>query len=235
MKLITYCLNENLSKIEIFCISSWIKNGYEVDLYHYSLKKNDLKINLKNAEKLIKKEDTDKVSHPIHKKLFFKLKLGYVIGGLLLDPDIYCNKFYQFKEEAFVTCSPNTLIDFSIFKFPKRCKEMHYIVNHFFMLYNDFMNDYNTKYDIKFLLGKLLNKVFVVEKKDWKFCHSCNEEDWRIQLGIPFKYPPEKDDYIDEISKLGFFCKIWQDEIIKNIPNFDIYKFKKGFLGKLPR
>jgi len=246
MKLITYSLDDDLTKIELFCINSWIKNGYEVDLYHYSLKKVNLKINLKNAEKLIKKEDTDKVSDPIYKKMFFKLKIGYIVGGLVIDPDIYCNKFYPFKEESFVSCSPdpkyiNSIIDFSIFKFPKRCKEMHYIVNHFFMLYNDVVSGYNTTNDIKFLLGKLLNKVFKVDKKDWKFCHSCCEEHWRIQLGIPFdlnklrSFQGGNEDYIYEIDKLGYFCKIWQDEIIKNIPNFDITKFKKGFLGKLPR
>lgn len=246
MKLITYSLDNQLTNIEIFCINSWVKNGYEVDLYNYSLKNIDLKVNFKNAEKLIKKEDTDKVSHPIYKKLFFKLKIGYIVGGLIIDPDIYCNKFYKFNDESFVSCSPdpkylNSIIDFSIFKFQKKCKEMHYIINHFFMLYHDVINGYNKSYDIKFLLGKLLNKVFKTNKKDWKFCHSCNEEHWKTQLGIPIdlnklrSFQGGTPDFINDINKIGYFCKIWQDEIIKNFPDFDINKCNNGFLANLPR
>ena len=236
MKLITYSLNNNLSKIELFCIKSWINQGYEVDLYTYSKNKYDLKINIKNPEKIIKKEDMDKIFIKKFKNFFFKIKLIYILGGIIIDPDIYCNKFYDFQDETLVSTNPDlnyssSIVDLSIMKFPKKSKEMHYIVNHFFMLYNDFKNGYNTTFQINNILCKLLNNVFNLNKKEWNFCHSCNEEHWRSQLDIPFE--SENKSYLVDPKNLGNFCKIWEEKIIDSIPNFDINKFKKGLLGKL--
>ena len=87
MKIITYSLKDKLTFIEESCLKSWIKNDYEVDLYCYSKTPTSLKINIKNAEKLIKKEEIDKIKLEIFQKFFFKIKISYLIGGVIIDPD----------------------------------------------------------------------------------------------------------------------------------------------------
>jgi len=221
MLLITYSINE-LNMIEYNCVKSWIDNGYTVDLYTYS-KKNDLKVNIKNAEKYIRYEELEKIEDPIYRKFFFKIKLAYIIGGLVLDPDIYCNKFYNFNEKTFVSYSPTinyleSYPDFCILKFPKKSKELHYMVNHFFMLYNDFIKGYNTKYRIDDILIKLIDKMFKLSKLDWKNFHSCNVEHWRTQLGLPINIEKNKSfeggikGFITNEKKLGYFTKLWQEK-----------------------
>jgi len=246
MKIITYCLDETITPIEHICIKSWLNNGYEVDLYTYSKNPTDLKVNIKNAEKLIKIEEINKILIKMSKKFFFKIKLMYILGGIVIDPDVYCIKYYNFEEESLVSCSPtpnylDSYPDFSIMKFPKRCKEIQYIVHHFFMLYNDVINGYNTLFNINMILMKLVNKVFILNKKEWKFSNSCYEEHWKLQLKLPINieklknFEGGKKDYIVDIKDLTYFVKIWQDWYIQYIPNFDIVNYKESLLAKLLR
>ncbi len=246
MKLITYSLKDKLTFIEESCIKSWIKNGYEVDIYCYCKNPTNLKINIKNAEKLIKKEEIDKIKLEIFQKFFFKIKINYLIGGIIIDPDVFCIKKYDFKENTLVSSSPSpnyleSKPDFCIFKFPKRSKEIHYIVHHFFMVYHDTVNGYNTSHTISDLLIRLVNKVFKLNKKDWKFSNSCNEEHWKLQLNIYLditrlrSFSGGNKDYIEDEKNLGNFLKIWQDDILLNIPNFDIKNYKNSILEKILR
>lgn len=246
MKVITYSLDEKLSKIETLCVKSWINNGYEVDIYTYSKNLTNLKVNIKNAEKLIKLEEMEKIIIPIIKKFFFKIKLGYLLGGVIIDPDVYCLKFYDFKEESIVSCTPSpnyleSFPDLSLFKFPKRSKELQYIVHHFFMLYNDVINGYNTEHNICEILVKLINKVFKLNKMNWKYTHSCNEDHWKLQLGIPFDITKLRSfgdgikDYILDPKDLHYFLKVWQEDINYNIKNFDLKNYPQSILGKVLR
>lgn len=232
MKLITYSLNDKLSNIEISCINSWIKNGYEVDIYSHSLINSQF--NIINPEKIIKKKYIDSISNIKIKKYFFKIKLLYKIGGIIIDTDVFCLKNYEFPSKNFISFSPYnnysiSLPDFSIIKLQKKHPILKYIINNFYYLYNDIVKGYNKHYDIILILNNLINRVYKIEQFDWKMTHSCNEEDWETQLGKKL----ENSGHIILKKDLGFFFKIWLDKIYENYPNLNLESHRGSLLSKI--
>jgi hypothetical protein len=215
MKLITYSLNDNLNDIQISCIKSWIKNKYQIDLYSYSPLNINLKINVINPEKIIKKKYIDKISVQSFKRYIFKITLLYKIGGLLIDPDVYCLKNYNFNEKIFISFSPtsdykDSFPDFSIIKLPKKYPILKYIINNFEYLYNDYVNGYNENLDICQIINKVINKVYKINKIDWKLTHSCYEEHWQTQVN---KKLDNINGYTTLKKDLQYFLKIWSEKI----------------------
>lgn len=237
MKIITYSLEERLNIFQKKSIQSLINNGYDVDLYTYNKNVTNLKVNIKNPEKIIKFIDIEKIIPPKIKNFYFKIKLSYHLGGIIIDPDVFCLKFYNFPENILISSSPdnqylNTIPDYSIIKLPKKSKIMHCMVHHFFMLYNDFILEYNLEDNIPEILMNLIDKTFHVELKEWKFSNSCNSEDWKSQLGI---HKNISENIITDINELQYFVKIWDENILCNLDINELNLQKNCLLGKLLR
>lgn len=229
MKLITYSLNDSLNNIEIYCIKSWIKNNYEVDIYSYNLSINNLKINIINPDKFIEKTYIDNINNESYKKYIFKIKLIYKLGGIILDPDVYCLKKFNFdNHKKFISFSPTndyneSFPDFSIIKLPKKYPIIKYIINNFDYLYYDYINKYNQNFNICLIINKIINKVYKIDINNWKLTHSCNEEHWETQLNKKFD---NINGYLFFKKDLQYFCKIWSEKIIFPLP-------KKSLLAKI--
>ena len=109
-------IGESLSTLQIISINSWIKNGFEFNLYTYENVKNvPLDVNLKDANDII---DKDKIfrykdtGHVINGKPFgegrvagfsdwFRAKLLYQQGCIWVDMDVVCLRPFDIQDDYF--------------------------------------------------------------------------------------------------------------------------------------
>lgn len=215
MKIITYSISP-LTELEVLCIQSWINHGYEIDFY--SPHPTHLQVNLLNPDIICQSKTLQKINIPVYKNFFLKIKLLYHIGGIVIDPDVICLRKFDFPEKmiSIVSIKNKYIYDFAISNLPRKSFEAKYMINHFFMLYNDVINEYNTKFDITYLLYQLVTDVFKPVKL------YASTKNWKTLL-----------DSKGLKNNSGFFLKIYSTKIYETFPNFLIGNYPHSFLHHL--
>jgi len=235
----TYSFNEKLTNIEKLCIETWLNNNYAVEFFTYHKKVENLpeNITIRNAEKVVKLNEN--IEDKNYKNLYFKLKLAYAIGGIIIEPNLLCLRHFDFPERIMATTTPdlsylNKIADYAILKTPKGLKEINYLLHHFNLIYDDFKKGYNNKDTLVPSLDKIIECAYKFQKhkKPWNFSNSCHEKHWQSQVGMKFdpkkckSFNPESEKLIVKsilhFPKEQYFVKIYQNEIYNEFPNYKI-------------
>ena len=105
MKVNGFWYGSELGELEKLCINSWIKNGYEFNLWVYDL---DIEVPepviVRNANHIVDFREyfTYDEGHskgtPVAFSNLFRAELLYQRGGLYADLDMFCLKPYHFKK-----------------------------------------------------------------------------------------------------------------------------------------
>lgn len=232
----TYTLNLTLTEFELLCLKSFINNNYQVNIYTYTEITNlPKKIILKDANLIVPKNNLELLDNDL-KNMFFKLKFSLITNEIIIEPYLYCLKFYQFPKNNFLSTSPDNLynssyIDFSIFKLDANI--CNYLIEHIELINDDLKKKYTKTSNVVEIFSKFLDKVFKLEdvKMDWAFSNTCNKQHWRTQIGKTINLKKMKSfknnnfELVSEISKIQnntYFIQIHQTEIFKNYPNYSI-------------
>lgn len=136
-------IGNSLSNTEILCLKSFIKNGYEFDLYHYSPISNvPTGVTLRDAREILPEESIFKAhgGFAIFAD-YFRVVLLFGRGGLWVDMDVVCLKRLEFldKDEIVLGFQAEDEICNAVMQFPalselgqkilKRCEEPWLIEN----------------------------------------------------------------------------------------------------------
>jgi len=100
---------EQIDELSLFCINSWISNGYEFYLWTYNTDIEIEGVTVKNAEDLLPfmsyftYDKGHSAGTPVAFSNYFRAILLYEIGGLYVDLDMLCIKPYSFTKD-YVFC-----------------------------------------------------------------------------------------------------------------------------------
>ena len=93
-----------LGELEKLCIDSWIKNGYEFNLWLYDDIEVPKGVSIKNANDIVSfnqyftYNEGHSVGTPVAFSNLFRAQLLYNLGGLYIDLDVLCLKPFEFDE-----------------------------------------------------------------------------------------------------------------------------------------
>ena len=103
-------IGDSLTEMEIYCIKSFLRNGFDFHLYVYEhVKKVPKGTTIKNGNTIMKKKDIFKLKETfLPFSDIWRYKLLYEKGGYWVDMDMICMKPFDFKDE-FVFSSERTI------------------------------------------------------------------------------------------------------------------------------
>lgn len=100
---------EQIDELSLFCINSWIKNGYEFHLWTFNKDISVKNATIKDARVLTPSSSYftydrgHSAGSPVAFSNYFRAVLLYELGGLYVDLDMLCIKPYNFTQE-YVFC-----------------------------------------------------------------------------------------------------------------------------------
>ena len=211
-------IGKDLTKIEQLCIKSFLKNGYEFELYTYApLKGIPEGTTVKDGNEIIPKSEIFQYKNGSYSAFsnIFRFTMLYKKGGHWVDMDLVCVKRYEGDEKYVIPSETDKKyiakkFSAGILRFPKGCPIMKEAM--------DFCNSKREAIldgSFEWGLGPLTLK-HIIEKfnlqdfiKPWYFSTSCNNKHFKTLFDI--NYDPRKD-----TSVKGYELKYFNN--MKDIP-----------------
>lgn len=211
-------IGKDLTKIEQLCIKSFLKNGYEFELYTYAPLKNipDGTI-VKDGNEIIPKSDIFQYKNGSYSAFsnIFRFTMLYKKGGHWVDMDLVCVKKYEGDEKYVIPSETDKKyiakkFSAGILRFPKGCPIMKEAMN-FCNSKRQAILDGTFEWGLGPLTLKHIIEKFNLQKyiKPWYFSTSCNNKHFKTLFDI--NYDPSKDK-----SVKGYELKYFNN--IKDIP-----------------
>ena len=223
-------IGDSLSRLEIMCLKSFLKNGYEVNLFVYDQVKNIPEgVIIRDGNEVL---DSSEI-YTYQNKSFsaisnrFRFEMIKKTGLVWVDCDIFCIKYYNFDEETIVSE-------------PNKKYEENKIGSCLIYLQNEEILNYAIKkcieYKEKILNGEVIWGIGpsvvkeIVEKnklekyvKNWQFASSCNCKHYKSLLNPDFKIkkegPLEKPIFFNRVKDIPeetHFIHLWNEFFRKN-------------------
>ena len=211
-------IGKDLTKIEQLCIKSFLKNGYEFELYTYApLKGIPEGTIVKDGNEIIPKSEIFQYKNGSYSAFsnIFRFTMLYKKGGHWVDMDLVCVKRYEGDEKYVIPSETDKKyiakkFSAGILRFPKGCPIMKEAM--------DFCNSKRAAIldgSFEWGLGPLTLK-HIIEKfnledfiKPWYFSTSCNNKHFKTLFDM--NYDPKKDK-----SVKGYELKYFNN--MKDIP-----------------
>lgn len=216
-------IGSELSNMEIMCIKSFMQNNYEYHLYIYDHIYNipDGTI-IKDANDILDISEVYSYQNSSYSAISnrFRFELLYKVGGIWVDTDVVCIKYYNFSNDEYLIISEankkynEEKIGCSILKFPKN--------NYILLEAIDLCKQ--AKQDI--IDGKLIwglgprTTKFLVDKynlhkyvKSWDFSNSCSCHHAKSLIDPTFttKDSQKMMTNINHISDNTYFVHLWNE------------------------
>ena len=102
-------IGSELSKLEILCLTSFIDNGHEFNLYTYEEVKNIPKgVIVKDGNEILDKSEIYRYKNGSVSAFsnLFRFTLLYKKGGYWVDTDVICVRPFKFDEEIVIASEP---------------------------------------------------------------------------------------------------------------------------------
>jgi hypothetical protein len=113
-------IGNSLSIVEILCLTSFVKNGYDFDLYHYDPIVNlPSGVKLKDANEILPKDQIFQAhnGYAIFSDYFRIVLLNYK-GGMWVDMDVMCLKRFDFEDDIVIGFQAKGEICNAVMQFP---------------------------------------------------------------------------------------------------------------------
>jgi len=190
MEVSSLWIGDELPKISILCIQSFLKNGYKFNLYTYDNIENIPKgVTVKNGEDILPKDDifTYKNGSVSAFSNLFRFTMIYKTGEVWVDTDIYCRKKYDFSktkillvsepDEGYKQQKPTS----NLIQFPKEDPIMKRAIE-ICESYKEKIETGEFKWGLGPLTIKTIVEEFKLEKhvKPWNFANNCNNHHYQI-------------------------------------------------------
>jgi len=236
MQVSSLWIGGDIPKISILCINSFLKNGYQFNLYTYENINNiPIGVNLKNAEDILPKSEIFHYKNGSVSAFsnLFRFTMIFKTGEVWVDTDIFCRKKYDFsKSDILIVSEPDQ--DYQIQKptsniilFPKE----HPIMQRAIDICNSYRDQIATG-EFKWGLGPLTIKKIVeefnLEKyiKHWTFSNNCNNHHYQILYSNKMITKYNKFPIFDfkNAPDTNYFIHLWNEHFrYKKTPNTDIF------------
>lgn len=245
-------IGESLSRLEVMCLKSFLKNGYKVNLFVYD--------EVKNIPKGVKVRDGNEVLdnseiYTYQNKSFsaisnrFRFEMIKKTGLVWVDCDMFCIKYYNFdKYKCLFTSEPDkkykqNKINAGIIKIRNE-RILDYAINKCIEYKEKILNG-----EIVWGIGpSIVNELIQknnLEKylKPWNFSTSCNNKHYESIIKPDFTTVNDKSmngitplffNKVKDIPEETYFIHLWNEFLRKN--NFDKNNFPEdSFLRELEK
>lgn len=211
-------IGKDLTKIEQLCIKSFLKNGYEFELYTYRpLKGIPEGTIVKDGNEIIPKSEIFQYKNGSYSAFsnIFRFTMLYKKGGHWVDMDLVCVKRYEGDEKYVIPSETDKKyiakkFSAGILRFPKGCPIMKEAMD-FCNSKREAILDGSFEWGLGPLTLKHIIEKFNLHKyiKPWYFSTSCNNKHFKTLFDI--NYDPSKDTSIK-----GYELKYFNN--MKDIP-----------------
>ena len=247
-------IGSDLSILEIMCINSFLQNGYDFHLYTYDKLGNIPKgTTIKDGNDILPQNEIYQYKNSSYSAFsnIFRFEMLKKIGGVWVDTDMLCVKYYNFSNDKYLFTSEcdkkyiETKINAGIIKIPsddialkaaiKLCQEARYKIE---------------KGEFQWGLGPSTVKYLVQEYKldsfvkPWYFSTSCNNKHFRTLIDP--SYNPNLDPRLKnydlkyfntwtDIPTECYFIHLWNEFWRRNnIDKTQIFP-ENTFIGQMQR
>lgn len=235
-------IGPELSPIEQLSIKSFLKNGYQYDLYIYDSVGNiPTGVNIKDANEIVPKSEVFAYKNSSFSAVsnIFRFKLLYTKKAIWVDLDIICTKFYDFNKDKylFITEPDKTYniekLGSCIMKIPQndiiafdaieRCqKEKEKVLS------GEVVWGIGPR-TVKYIVDKYALQQYV---KSWKFSNCCANKHFECIIDPNFKEDGDYFNKYDKIPKENHFIHLWNEYMRRNNINKNGFP-KNSFLEQL--
>jgi UDP-N-acetylglucosamine/UDP-N-acetylgalactosamine 4-epimerase len=216
-------IGNSLSKLEIMCINSYLKNGYEFHLYTYDYIDNVPKGTIiKDGNEILDSSEIFTYKNKSYSAVsnLFRFMMIYKKGNYWVDTDAVSTKFYDNDDDIIIGETDKSYtqkkIGCSIVRFKKEDKKLLDAIELCKKGREDILNG-----NLVWGLGPRTTKT-LVEKynlhdkvKKWNFSSSCNNKHYRTIIDKDYLPKVENNEkYFNDISKIpkeNYFIHLWNE------------------------
>lgn len=190
MEVSSLWIGNQLPKLSILCINSFLKLNYKFNLYIYEPVENVPNgVTLKNAEDILPQSEIFNYTNGSVSAFsnLFRFTMMQKTGIPWVDTDIFCHKVYDFsKDYIIITSEPDKIYTnekptSNILKFPQDSEYLKRAINICYE-YKPKILSGEFKWGLGPLTIKMITQEFKLEKyiKPWQFSNNCNNHHYQI-------------------------------------------------------